>query len=994
MDSNDISSPSSISDEDAYLNQVTQPTGNFSSGPEEISSAPMENPSPQVMPANPVASEMSGPNGMPQANQQPGDSLVNVKDQETGQIGSLPASKVPGSGYLPISDQEAESYLNKQKYGTTGQQIIGLAENALRGATANISPIIENKILGIPTADIAGRAEELPPLPAFVSTAIGFALSPISKVFGAAGNLGTKILGLGAPTGFGAFVGSQALKGAIEASIFQGTDEVAKAVIKDPSFQMESVVPNIGLAGVLGGGLGAALSPAMKLWEVVQAPKANTVLKAIMDKANGMESTPAAGDNIVKSLTDSGLPVSPALKSAITGNLGVQDMANNLSSSSSESGANFRQSISDTKNAIGDYISSIFGKKTADIPSEISDTEAGETGIKSFVNEFKAKSDPIEKVFDSLEDTYKDVPLVQDRNIYAPEKNPYLPADEQKIIGVEKPGTTSSIKKDVLQLASDQGWDTSPSSDIMKEVNRVSDEIPLQKSVGDLVNYRTQIDKNTFNPLNPELNRAGALMKNIVTKHIQDVVSNEFENAPELLTAHKRARDIWSNLNELKETMNDRLHVGGGSIDSFLNNISQMKNEAFLRRLSGVNDAQTYDLLKTHFPQTSSIIKEHQIDTLLNKALDNTSGTSQINAEKVLRQWQSSKMSPERKNFLLDQPGQQMLQSIFQAHENLPHSSTGARINNSIAAINRHVTSGALGIATAILQKSKMLGFIMTPLLNILGKEIPDAVRLSLLKFLGNPNEINPTAFKSMASFISSAYRAKKAIDGSVKKLFQSGSDILPNSLITYQNREKLKNQIEKYSGNPTQMFSMGGQVGYYLPDHSQALGHFASNAVGYLQSIKPNEEKENPLDETPEISNAELDSYHRALDIAQQPLLTLQHIKDEQLLPEDIKTMKSIYPSLYGYLNSKIMEELGNHVADGGDIPYAQKLMLSQFLGQPLDSTMTPQALLSAQVPQIQQAPQAPNLKPKHSMKSLNDFSQIAETPLQAREMQKSSKG
>ncbi len=95
------------------------------------------------------------------------------------------------------------------------------------------------------------------------------------------------------------------------------------------------------------------------------------------------------------------------------------------------------------------------------------------------------------------------------------------------------------------------------------------------------------------------------------------------------------------------------------------------------------------------------------------------------------------------------------------------------------------------------------------------------------------------------------------------------------------------------------------------------------------------------------------------------------------------------MYPNLYTKLVGKITSGIVNAKDKGNTIPYNARIGLSIFLGQPLDSTMTPSGILSAQ-PQPSQGPaQSPQsgVAKGYQADALKKLPSQYETPGQARQ-------
>ena len=58
-------------------------------------------------------------------------------------------------------------------------------------------------------------------------------------------------------------------------------------------------------------------------------------------------------------------------------------------------------------------------------------------------------------------------------------------------------------------------------------------------------------------------------------------------------------------------------------------------------------------------------------------------------------------------------------------------------------------------------------------------------------------------------------------------------------------------------------------------------------------------------------------------------------------VLPEEMETLKVVYPQLLAEMQGSVMEELAEHMANDKHLPYQTKLGLSQFLEQNLVNSL-----------------------------------------------------
>lgn len=213
------------------------------------------------------------------------------------------------------------------------------------------------------------------------------------------------------------------------------------------------------------------------------------------------------------------------------------------------------------------------------------------------------------------------------------------------------------------------------------------------------------------------------------------------------------------------------------------------------------------------------------------------------------------------------------------------------------------------------------------------------------------------TGLKAATEYGLNIIKGQKLTNAAIKNVFNRGSDVLPESKRpSVEMRKKLDAALQSFKQDPSKLVNAGGDIGHYLPQHSVVIGSTLLNAVNFLNSIKPQTAPRAPLDPPIKVSKAVESQYNRALDIAQQPLTVLESIKNGTLTSHDIMAISTIYPDLYTGLKQKIMDQMVDHVSKGENVPYDTRLGLSMFLQQPLDSTMSPMAISSAQP-----APQQP---------------------------------
>lgn len=278
------------------------------------------------------------------------------------------------------------------------------------------------------------------------------------------------------------------------------------------------------------------------------------------------------------------------------------------------------------------------------------------------------------------------------------------------------------------------------------------------------------------------------------------------------------------------------------------------------------------------------------------------------------------------------------------------------------------------------------------PLIGSMGKDASQAI----VARLAGPmleKETNPEAMRSAADYIHSSAQGQKRLKAEMPDLMGKGKlSTHLQEMSRESDRKELKEHLQEFHANPKKLLDISGSLGHYLPDHAGQLGFTAATAMNYLDSIKLKPPQGQPLDADPTPDPVAEGNYDRQLDIANHPLLVLNHIKDGTLDPQDLTTVKTIYPGLYKSLVSEVGEEIINAKAKGEDIPYKHRMGLSMVLGQPLDSTMTQASMMAIITSQGQQTPPAQSNKgpTAQTQKTIEKTDKLYETPEQQRQLDK----
>lgn len=271
---------------------------------------------------------------------------------------------------------------------------------------------------------------------------------------------------------------------------------------------------------------------------------------------------------------------------------------------------------------------------------------------------------------------------------------------------------------------------------------------------------------------------------------------------------------------------------------------------------------------------------------------------------------------------------------------------------------------------------------------HLAGPTISKALNGLTAKLIENPRSIG--GLKSAIDFTTAAIKGETTLNKAITSVFKGGSVAAAANFNkpSAEDREKLNKIVTKAQINPDMITDVNhGQISHYLPQHQAALSETNARSVQYLASLKPHPFRSSPLDKEIEPSDMEKARYNRALDIAQKPMIVLEHIKSGQLQATDVQDLQNMYPSFYKQTVEKLSNEIATIQGAGQDVPYSTRVSLSLFMGQPLDSTMQPLSIQSSQMAlksKLDQQQGPPQGASKQTSKLGKDVKSY-QTPLQA---------
>lgn len=883
----------------------------------------------------------------------------------------------------------------QEKYGSGAQQAIAGVEGIAKGFAGPLATGAE-RLLGVPAEDIAGR-EEANPWTHGIGEAVGLGGGLLTgageaALLGKVGEAAEGAAGLGK-------IGSTALKGAIEGGLFQGGDEISKAILgqSDPETPVSSALVHMGASALLGGGLGGVGGViGNKLSAIAEGKTASNAAQFLTDLGNRFDFLTKNKD-VAGAATEEASNLWGSVKDAYDSTWGssrlkdqaikklVPEMNESISSQASEVTSSIQKTIDRMRSKPNVYPEYLVDQLQGHLDEATS-------GVKTNIQAHMPVtiSQEIPKV---AQEEIRGTPIRFDEN---PNKSMFPWVTQEFQNPIIKSGEEQPFQAKMLNANPQPAVRYTPIDFNNKSSNDVFSSLQdLKQNLQDMARYGKK-----FTSVDPQ----GPFVKAI--QGLAPQVKTALEDESVWGDAGKLQKGINSAFHELQPYQKDFLQsfggkkLGGSEIDpdkigSVLRQIGRERGA-----LRGSKLADFIEPAKNFLSKVDDLHSSLGIQSSIPKVSTN-----------VIDEMMSGKSSA----------GAKAADWLFGG---------GPR---SIGAIGSHVVGTAAGAVVGHPYLGYRAGEALQPILEEgLGRKLTRwGVSGALRALSAGDHEGVPQAINYAQKIGSGAQKINNAIDnsftvGGQKYLNHDFSETARESLKKYVADGSLNQQIEnqKNQGNQSQetatqppAFAEGGEVlapeptmpvtkpvapvlhgtdhvSTIFPEQSMLLGAAKGRINNYLNSIRPQKiQPKLPFDE--EMPDKEKDkSYDRALNIANKPLSILDHIKNGTLDPEHMQHMQGMYPELTNHLQKKITEKIVKAQMANERPPYKVRQGLSLFMGSPMDSTLTPQnmqaaqAVFMAQKAAAQQAP-APAKKGTSKLGEVSGQYRTAEQSAQSRQSQ-----
>lgn len=882
-------------------------------------------------------------------------------------------------------EKEIDQEIKEERFGTTGQKILGLGEAYLRGTISGPAAVaLETKVLGIPKEEIRARQEQIGETAETIAETLallgpgvfGFGAKALGRLgFAAVANApkATKVLqALNQATYLQAAgniaarkATSEAAKKAIafgvEGSLFAAMDPITRQMLSDePTDVMKTasnVISSATFGAAFGAGTGYAVGKIAPLWRAKFGRQAEKALQPVIGEnpplttAEAIETlAPESERGFLKKALSEQMPRKKEfMAETFKRGIPVTDAMTSESSMVQRWGGSVIDSP--TVPAYLHRIKYDKGFKRVD--------QIVKQALKSDLPEDLSKAEIGELLFNTIEPKVRETKAVNDALYDAIRK-------ETQFIPVS-PDAVADFSKQILNLNRVKDNPRSPSAKFARDL---VDDLIDRAAMGD---YTVENLNNQIASISERMGKTAGersfafelkdLLKDLRDKQVMKfaeempVPRSEAEAAIKDLLAQSKLADqtykeFRDNLSQLAKGLG--IKIKGPS--DFLLKLSEMKPEQITKKFLAKDNAEFLQFLGRNFPDELKVVMDQQKNQLLQKfSIEDTVRSGQLIKEVL-------KLPKEVKQVMFT-PAQIKDLEISQWWLD-----RAARLN-----INPSKTARAIAINDYFTSKAA----IMT---------VGDIAKISLIRAYTGGAQPSATAFKAMTDYFMSANQGALALQNMTKNLFQDREVKIDSS--PERNLDFIDNKAKSFLIDPKVIRDDDEELSHYLPEQYQAAKTIETRVLNYINQQRPRPKKSGPLAQEMPPSLMDQIAFKKTLEIANQPQIILKKIQNGTIQSKDIIDLNSMYPELRNEMLSNMLREVANKMNKNEPINFKLRRGLSVFGALPMDGTFTPQAIQMAQSTfQPQGQPQQPGL-PQMAKKSskVSKLPEMADTEIERR--------
>lgn len=199
--------------------------------------------------------------------------------------------------------------------------------------------------------------------------------------------------------------------------------------------------------------------------------------------------------------------------------------------------------------------------------------------------------------------------------------------------------------------------------------------------------------------------------------------------------------------------------------------------------------------------------------------------------------------------------------------------------------------------------------------------------------------------------------RVGNQIEKNVKNIFEKspirGAIVSGTTKLSNDEYDKHTNRIQDLLNNPLMLNDHLSKslknIQEAMPNISSGISTSLIKGLNFLNTKIPRPDNQLLFDtkwEPTPVQKSKFSDYYNAVN---SPLQTLVDIKNGQLSNETMEALNTVHPQLLQEMQHKVIESLTEK--NISKLNFSTKISLSKFLGQPLNSSMLPNTILSNQI-------------------------------------------
>lgn len=842
---------------------------------------------------------------------------------------------------IPADQFVSDEDMQQERYGTPQQQTIAAIESLSRGASFGLSDKLLTET-GTPAEDIRGRMEANP-----ITSAVG-------NIAGSVKTLGLIPIGATAEAALAPKVGALAARGlgyGAEGAALGAGNTITDQALGDTRINASKVLSDLGMGFAFGSGLGLLskgieATPALFKKASIEAPSSlesaidGTAANSVIDAPEpSMGLKPTSIDEIqarVKDAAYRGEGIEMPAKNVLEDAASRVEMLNpihplQLESLNNQSARDLYKTAIEMPGKEGDALRGYEALQKQELVKQTQNTiknlaleakltsdatEAGNQAIDIFKDQYQTEKDLLSPAFEAIKKT--DIGNID-----------HLPGVLNKMTdavpGVARMFNTEGSTVSIKPYKTSWGIDKATYSAVKQAVESLEEAGP--KSFEELSNIRKGLDQNIDILAKGQAPQEIMALKKSMMDYMQDVLQGaEGSQATDVRELFKRYA-----INEQERGVIEKAF--GASVGSpEFGAISKIKPEMISDRIFA--NTATTKAAKNILPQDKF---QHLLGNWMSEQIEKVTDKGAFSSNKF--------GSFLKKN----------ADVLNEAFANNPQALTRLKDLNNIARILPDSTSiNPSGTAKTLLGilKAHSLGDFIGNIKGYAAEKLQQKIINEKLNAALAGKADQATKLSVIKRTIE---KTNEKIEKGAKAIFSdTGRRGLESGLINVTDQEynKRVNRLSELANDPQAMMN-------HMSDSTDALYAAAPNitqdinnkmvaGLQFLQSKIPTTQTHMPLSAEYVPSEAEKDKFNTYYDAVNDPTHVFSLIKDNTLTNETMEALNTVHPEMLNDMRKKVLENFDPKTAQ--DLDYATKLSLSQFLGEPLDENMLPQAFQSYQ--------------------------------------------